>query len=169
LCEPSFIRIILLTSIPVFLLRNCFPPQIRLPVASASTMHAATETAGRPAGGTPGRTATETAGCPAGDASAMHTSAEAGLAAEGVLVYHAAVVESAECAGALTGFHVRRDEPAIGAVVNRSAAKARAAIRKTMSRSTPKSRAMYFKHAVETGWHPWVEPVVPEASGCIVR
>ena len=102
----------------------------------------------------------------------MHTSAEAGLAAEGVLVCHAAVVESAECAGALTGFHVRRDEPAIGAVVNRSAAKARAAIRKTMSRSTPKIRAMYSKPAVDKGGTPGdelvvienYEPVVPIAA-----
>ena len=98
----------------------------------------------------------------------MHTSAEAGLAAEGVLVYHAAVVESTECAGALTGFHVRRDEPAIGAVVNRSAAKARAAIRKTMSRSTPKIRAMYSKPAVDKGGTPGDEPVVIENYESVV-
>jgi hypothetical protein len=48
---------------------------------------------------------------------AMHTSAEAGLAAEGVLVYHAAVVESAEGAGVAARLHVRRDESAIGSMV----------------------------------------------------
>jgi hypothetical protein len=47
----------------------------------------------------------------------MHTSAEAGLAAEGVLVYHAAVVESAEGAGVAARLHVRRDESAIGSMV----------------------------------------------------
>jgi len=48
---------------------------------------------------------------------AMHTSAEAGLAAEGVLVYHAAVVESAECAGVAARLHVRRGEATIGSMV----------------------------------------------------
>jgi hypothetical protein len=48
---------------------------------------------------------------------AVHTSAEAGLAAEGVLVYHAAVVESAECAGVAARLHVRRSEAAIGSMV----------------------------------------------------
>src|SRR5205807_946503 len=99
-CEPSFIRIILLTSIPVFLLRNCFPPQIRLPVASAAA--------------------------------------------------------------------VRPDESATGAVVNRSAAKARAAIRKTMSRSTPKIRAMYSKPAVDKGGTPGDELVVIEDHESVV-
>jgi hypothetical protein len=48
---------------------------------------------------------------------AMHTSAEARLAAEGVLGYHAAVVESAECAGVAAPLHVRCDESAIGSMV----------------------------------------------------
>ena len=47
----------------------------------------------------------------------MHTSPEAGLAAEGVLGYHAAVVESAECAGVAARLHVRRGESAIGSMV----------------------------------------------------
>ena len=51
--------------------------------ADASAVHGAAETAVRSAS----------------EASAMHTSAEAGLAAEGVLVDHATVVESTECAG----------------------------------------------------------------------
>jgi hypothetical protein len=102
-------------------------------------------------------TATETAG-----RSAMHNSAEAGLAAEGMLVYHAAVVESAECAGALTGFHVRRDEPAIGSMVDRSTSIALDATWKTMSRSAPKIRAMYSKPAVDKGGTPGDEPVVIE-------
>jgi hypothetical protein len=54
---------------------------------------------------------------PARKPAAMHTSAEAGLAAEGVLVYHAAVVESAEGAGVAARLHVRRDESAIGSMV----------------------------------------------------
>src|SRR5438128_5758343 len=61
-CEPSFIRIILLTSIPIFLLRNCFPPQIRLPVASSAAVRTATETAARPSRGASVRPATDTAG-----------------------------------------------------------------------------------------------------------
>ncbi len=117
----------------------------------------ATETAS-----TSAMTATETTAPSAGEASAMHTATEAGLAAEGVLGCHAAMVESTECAGALARFHVGRDEPAIDAVVNRSAAKARAAIRKTMSRSTPKIRAMYSKPAVDKGGTPGDEPVVIE-------
>ena len=53
----------------------------------------------------------------ASEAAAMHTSAEAGLAAEGVLGYHAAVVESAECAGVAAPLHVRRSEATIGSMV----------------------------------------------------
>jgi hypothetical protein len=48
---------------------------------------------------------------------AVHTSAEAGLAAEGMLVCHAAVVESAECAGVAAPLHVRRSEATIGSMV----------------------------------------------------
>jgi hypothetical protein len=48
---------------------------------------------------------------------AMHTSAEAGPAAEGVLVCHAAVVESAECAGVAAPLHMRRGEASIGSMV----------------------------------------------------
>jgi hypothetical protein len=47
----------------------------------------------------------------------VHTSAETGLAAEGVLGYHAAVVESAECAGVAARLHVRRSEATIGSMV----------------------------------------------------
>src|SRR5580765_286312 len=69
--------------------------------AGASAVHGAAETAMRSAG----------------EAAAMHTSAEAGLAAEGVLVDHATVVESAECAGVAAPFHVRRSESTIGSMV----------------------------------------------------
>jgi hypothetical protein len=85
----SFIRIISLTSISVFCLAS------RLPVAAAAT-HAASEPAPE---------------------TAVHTSAEAGLAAEGMLVCHAAVVESAECAGVAAPLHVRRSEATIGSMV----------------------------------------------------
>ena len=51
------------------------------------------------------------------DETAMHASADAGLTAEGVLIYHAAVVESAECAGVAARLHVRRGESAIGSMV----------------------------------------------------
>ena len=61
--------------------------------------------------------ASEPAVCPARETAAMHASAEAGLAAEGVLVCHAAVVESAECAWAAAPLHVRHDESAIGSMV----------------------------------------------------
>ena len=61
-------------------------------MASAATTHAAPETT-------------------------VHTSSEAGLPAEGVLVCHAAVVESAECAGVAALLHVRHDESAIGSMV----------------------------------------------------
>ena len=47
----------------------------------------------------------------------VHTSTEAGPAAEGVLVYHAAVVESGECAGVAARLHVRRDKSTIGSMV----------------------------------------------------
>src|SRR5262245_15181342 len=47
----------------------------------------------------------------------VHTSPEAGLAAEGVLVCHAAVVESAECAGVTASLHVRRSKATIGSMV----------------------------------------------------
>ena len=69
--------------------------------AEASAVHGAAETAVRSAS----------------EASAMHTSAEAGLAAEGVLVDHATVVESAECAGVAAPLHVRRSESTIGSMV----------------------------------------------------
>src|SRR5882757_5387189 len=62
-------------------------------------------------------TSAETALRSTAGASAMHTSAEAGLAAEGVLVDHATVVESAECAGVAAPLHVRRRESTIGSMV----------------------------------------------------
>src|SRR5258705_5115889 len=71
------------------------------PTAGASATHATAETAVRFAS----------------EAAAMHTSAEAGLAAEGVLVDHATVVESAECAGVAAPLHVRRSESTIGSMV----------------------------------------------------
>ena len=55
--------------------------------AGASAVHGAAETAVRSAS----------------EAAAMHTAAKTGLAAGGMLVCHATVVESTECAGALTG------------------------------------------------------------------
>ena len=67
--------------------------------ASSAATHAAPETA---------HAAPETA---------MHASADAGPAAEGVLVCHAAVVESAECAGVAARLHVRRSEATIGSMV----------------------------------------------------
>jgi hypothetical protein len=81
--------------------------------ATAAAVTAATETAST-------MTATETAARSAGEASAIHTATEAGLAAEGVLVCHAAVVESAECAGVTAPLLVRRDESAIGSMVKTS-------------------------------------------------
>jgi hypothetical protein len=89
----AFICIILLSFIPGFCLAS------RLPVAASAakpTMHAASEPAPE---------------------TAVHTSAEAGLAAEGVLVCHAAVVESAECAGVAAPLYVRRSEATIGSMV----------------------------------------------------
>src|SRR4030095_12881154 len=47
----------------------------------------------------------------------MYTSPKTGLAAEGVLVCHAAVVESAECAGVAARLYVRRSEATIGSMV----------------------------------------------------
>jgi hypothetical protein len=80
-----------------------------MPTASKSTMPAAAKpTTHAPASATTHAAAPETA---------MHTSAEAGLAAEGVLGYHAAVVESAECAGVAARLHVRRGEATIGSMV----------------------------------------------------
>src|SRR5262245_33366345 len=61
------------------------------PTASSSATHAARET--------------------------VHTSPETGLAAEGVQVCHAAVVEPAKCAGVAALLHVRRDESAVGSMV----------------------------------------------------
>jgi hypothetical protein len=72
-----------------------------MPAAPETTAHAASEPA--PV-------------YPARKPAAVHTS-EAGLAAEGVLVYHAAVVESAECAGVAARLHVWRGESAIGSMV----------------------------------------------------
>ena len=93
--------------------------------ASSSTVHGAAKTAARSAG----------------EASTMRTAAEAGLAAEGVLICHAAVVESTECARALARFHVRRGEPAISSMVDRSASTGRDATRKTMRPSASKTGA----------------------------
>jgi hypothetical protein len=114
--------------------------------AGASAVHGAAETAVRSAG----------------EAAAMHTAAKTRLPAGGIMVCETTMVESTECAGALTRRHVRRSKPAVGAVVDRSAAKARAAIRKTMSRSTPKIRAMCSEPAVDKGGTPGDEPVVIE-------
>jgi hypothetical protein len=61
--------------------------------------------------------ASESAVCPAPETAGMHASTQAGLAAERVLVCHAAMVESAECAGVAAPFHVRRTEAAIGSMV----------------------------------------------------
>jgi hypothetical protein len=99
----SFIRIISLTSISVFCLAS------RLPVASAAMPTASKSP--MPAAAKP---TTHAASEPAPE-TAVHTSAEAGLAAEGMLVCHAAVVESAECAGVAAPLHVRRSEATIGA------------------------------------------------------
>ena len=76
--------------------------------ASATTMRAASKTA---------MYATASAATHAAPETTVHTSTEAGLPAEGVLVYHAAVVESAECAGVAARLHVRRDKSAIGSMV----------------------------------------------------
>ena len=54
---------------------------------------------------------------PVRETATVHTSPEAGLAAEGVLVCHAAVVESAECAGSAALLHVRRSESTVGSMV----------------------------------------------------
>jgi hypothetical protein len=101
----SFIRIISLTSISVFCLAS------RLPVASAAMPTASKSP--MPAAAKP---TTHAASEPAPE-TAVHTSAEAGLAAEGMLVCHAAVVESAECAGVAAPLHVRRSEATIGSMV----------------------------------------------------
>src|SRR5262249_27058915 len=98
----SFVRIVLFASIPVFLLGNCVPPQIRLPVtatAAETTTHAATST-------------THATG-----ETTVHASSEAGLPAEGVLAYHATVVKSAERAGVTALLHVGHSESTIGAMV----------------------------------------------------
>ena len=104
----------------------------------------------------------KTAVCSTGEAAAMHTATETRLPAGGIMVCETTMVESTECAGALTRRYVRRSKAAIGAVVDRSAAKAQAAIRKTMPRSTPKVRAMYSEPAVDKRRTPGDEPVVIE-------
>ena len=92
-----------------------------------------------------------------------HTSPEAGLAAEGVLVCHPAVVESAECAWAATRLHVRHDEPAIGSMVDRSAPIALGA--------TPKIILMTSKTSAETESVPgsMVDRSAPTALGAIPK
>jgi len=80
-------------------------------------MHTAATEAAVTAAETATHATTETAVRFASEAAAMHTSAEAGLAAEGVLVDHATVVESAECAGVAAPLHVRRSESTIGSMV----------------------------------------------------
>ena len=89
----AFIRIIVLTSIPVF----CLVPDYLWPPPPPN-----------PPCMPPPNRPPETA---------VHTSPEAGLAAEGVLVCHAAVVESAECAGVAALLHVRRSEATVGSMV----------------------------------------------------
>src|SRR4029077_2297431 len=102
----------LLTSISVFCLASRLPvasSSAAMPTAASATAHAAAKpTTHAPASATTHAAAPETA---------MHASAEAGLAAEGVLGYHAAVVESAECAGVAARLHVRRGEATIGSMV----------------------------------------------------
>jgi hypothetical protein len=75
-----------------------------MPTASSATAHATASSTTTHATAATAHAAPETA---------MHASADAGPAAEGVLVCHAAVVESAECAGVAAPLHVRRDESAI--------------------------------------------------------
>ena len=108
--------------------------------AEASAVHGAAETAVRSAS----------------EAAAMHTSAKTGLAAGGV---HGLTTppwsNPLNAPGVDSPLHVRRSKSAIGSVVDRSAAKAHAAIRKTMPRSTPKVRAMYSEPAVEKGMDSW--------------
>ena len=87
---------------------------------ASTTTTTATTTASTSATAAAVTAATETAARSAGEASAIHTATEAGLAAEGVLVCHAAVVESAECAGVTAPLLVRRDESAIGSMVKTS-------------------------------------------------
>src|SRR4029077_8650468 len=87
----SFIRIISLTSVSVFCLASRLPvASAAMPTASKSPMPAAAKPT------THAAAATHAASDRAPE-TAVHPSAEAGLAAEGMLVCHAAVVESAEC------------------------------------------------------------------------
>jgi BRCT domain type II-containing protein len=79
-----------------------------MPAAAKPTTHAAAPETTTHAAASAHAASSETA---------MHTSAEAGPAAEGVLVCHAAVVESAECAGVAAPLHVRRSEATIGSMV----------------------------------------------------
>jgi hypothetical protein len=86
-----------------------------MPTAASATAHAAPKTAMYASASTTTHATAATAH--AAPETAMYASAEAGLAAEGVLVYRAAVVESAECAGVAAPLHVRRGESAIGSMV----------------------------------------------------
>jgi hypothetical protein len=93
-----------------------------MPTASSATAHAAPKTTTHATASATTHATAATAHATAATAhatpeTAMHASAEAGLAAEGVLVYRAAVVESAECAGVAAPLNVRRDESAIGSMV----------------------------------------------------
>jgi hypothetical protein len=66
--------------------------------------------------------ATETAVRSAGESAAMHAAAKTRLPARRKMACRAAMVKSTERAGTLTRRHVRRSKPAIGAVIDRSAA-----------------------------------------------
>ena len=94
--------------------------------SSASAMHTsateaavtAAETALRStAGASAVHGAAETAVRSAGETAAMHTAAKTRLPAGGIMVCQTTMVESTECAGALTRRYVRRSKAAIGAVV----------------------------------------------------
>jgi hypothetical protein len=115
----AFIRIILLTFIPVFCLASRLPvaASAAMPTASKSPMPAAAKPTTHAAAPETTTHAAASATAHAAPETAMHTSAEAGPAAEGVLVCHAAMVESAECAGVAAPLHVRRSEATIGSMV----------------------------------------------------
>jgi hypothetical protein len=101
------------------------------------------------ASATPTRAASSATAHAAAPETATHTSTEAGPAAKGMLVYHAAVVESAECAGVAAQLHVRRDESAIGSMVEYSGSIA--------LRATPKIILMTSKPSAETESVPVVD------------
>jgi hypothetical protein len=103
-------------------------------VAPSAATHAASPTATH--------AAAETTAHAAPNETAMHASTDAGPAAEGVLIYHAAVVESAECAGVAARLHVWRGESAIGSMVEYSGSIALGA--------TPKIILMTSKTSAET-------------------